>query len=251
MKLSAIIITKNEEKNIRSCIENLSFADEIIVVDNESQDKTISMAQSLGAQVYKIPGLDFSFLRNLGREKAKSEWLLYIDADEKVTKSLILEIKTAISASNHISGYYLIRHNYFFNRSWPKKEKMLRLIKKDSLLGWQGQLHESAMIEGEIGLLRFEMKHYTHGDLSTMLSKTNEWSEVEAFLRFKAEHPQMVPWRFLRVMLSAFWKSYISDGGWKVGETGLIESIYQAFSNFITYAKLWEMQNKAILKEKK
>ena len=242
MNLSAIIITKNEENNIQSCIENLSFADEVIVIDNQSFDKTASIAKSMGADVYQMPGLDFSFLRNLGREKAKSDWRLYLDADEKVTDSLKTEIKSAISDSGGFSGYQIIRHNYFFNKSWPKKEKMLRLIRKDSLLGWQGQVHETPMIEGKIGILKSEMLHFTHKDLGSMLSKTNEWSEIEAFLRFKANHPQMAPWRFIRVMVTAFWKSYISQGGWIVGDTGLIESIYQAFSSFITYAKLWEMQ---------
>ena len=81
-----------------------------------------------------------------------------------------------------------------------------------------------------------------------MIKKTNQWSEIEAELLFKANHPEMTWWRFLRVMLIKFWNSYIGQGGWKVGVPGLIESIYQAFSYFIVYAKLWEKQQRGITK---
>ena len=77
-----------------------------------------------------------------------------------------------------------------------------------------------------------------------MISKTIEWSQIEAELRFNANHPKITWWRFPRVMLSAFFDSYIKQGGWRVGTAGIIESIYQAFSIFITYAKLWEKQLK-------
>ena len=82
-----------------------------------------------------------------------------------------------------------------------------------------------------------------------MVEKTNQWSDVEASLRFKSKHPQVTWWRFIRVMWSAFYKSYIGQRGFKAGVIGLIESIYQAFSMFITYAKLWEMQTNQIGKQ--
>jgi len=86
------------------------------------------------------------------------------------------------------------------------------------------------------------IEHYTHTDLSVMIAKTNEWSEVEANLLFQSGHPAMVGWRFMRVMGTKFYDSFIRQGGWKAGTVGLVESIYQAFSYFIVYAKLWEKQ---------
>jgi len=244
MKLSAVIITKNEEKNIAKCFEKLNFADEIIVVDNESKDKTAQIAKKLGAKVFTVGGLDFSYLRNIGREKAKSEWILYVDADEEVTKSLALEIKKVIDKNEKFSAYTIPRKNYFFGKSWPGYEKMVRLIKRDSLLGWCGSLHESPIVIGKIGSLKSPILHFTHNDLSLMINKTNEWSEIEANLRYKNNHPKITWWRFFSVMFFAFWNSFVKNGGWKMGTTGLIESIYQSFSVFITYAKLWEKQNK-------
>ena len=108
--------------------------------------------------------------------------------------------------------------------------------------GWYGKIHESPQVEGEIGELQNYILHYTHRDLGQMLDKTNEWSEVEAELRFKSDHPKMSWWRFPRVMISAFFDSYYKQKGYKAGIAGLIESIYQSFSIFITYAKLWEKQ---------
>lgn len=243
MTLSSIVITRNEEKNISNCLKALKFADEIIVVDNNSYDGTVNIAKKLGAKVFKVPGLDFSYLRNYGKEKAKSEWMLYIDADERVTESLASEIKKVLSKKTDVSGFAISRQNYYFDTPWPKIEKIVRLVKKDSLIGWQGQLHESALVAGKIGTLMSILPHYTHRDLTSMIEKTNEWSEIESLLRFQNNHPKVSWWRFFRVMVSSFWKSYITEEGWKTGVIGIVESIYQAFSIFITYAKLWERQN--------
>lgn len=248
MKLSAIIITKNEEENIIDCIKTLTFADEVVVVDNNSIDSTVKKAKTAGALTYVVSGLDFSYLRNVGKEKASSEWILYIDADERVTHELGKEIAHAINSKYKYIGYSLIRQNYFLGKLWPKKEKMLRLIKKSNLIGWQGSLHETPLVSGEIRELKGALLHYTHRDISSMVIKTNEWSDIEAQLRFQNDHPSMRWWRFLRVMITAFWRSYVSDEGWKVGTVGLIESIYQSFSMFITYAKLWEKQNNMKIK---
>src|SRR5262249_20245880 len=108
--------------------------------------------------------------------------------------------------------------------------------------GWYGQLHESPEFSGHVEILQGYLLHFTHRDLSSMLNKTIVWSQVEVKLRFDAHHPKMTWWRFPRVIYAAFWDSYITQGGFKVGTAGLIESMYQAFSMFITYARLWEMQ---------
>lgn len=245
MNLSAIIIARNEQENIPFCIEGLKFASEIIVVDNNSTDKTAQFAKSKGAKVYHIKGLDFAYLRNIGKEKARSTWVLYIDADERVTNELAKEIIETVNNPKKYLAYKLIRQNYYLGRLWPKTEVVTRLVRKEALIGWQGSLHESPIVAGEIGILKSILLHYTHRYLSSMVEKTNEWSEVEAQLRYNSNHPFMVWWRFFRIMTSSFLNSYLKQGGWKVGTVGIIESIYQSFSSFITYAKLWEKQNKS------
>lgn len=250
-KLSTIIITKNEENMIADCLESISFSDEIIVVDNGSEDRTVDVAKRLGAKVYIHKTSDFSELRNFGLEKAKGEWVLYVDADERVTHELAQDIKNYCGAGSRFArqiskpvAFRIKRKNFYLgNHEWPKIEALERLFKKSALNEWRGQLHESPVIHGPIGELDGFLNHYTHKSLTEMLKKTIEWSEIEAELRFKANHPKMVWWRFPRVMISAFIDYYIVQKGWKVGTAGLIESIYQSFSIFITYARLWELQN--------
>lgn len=245
MKISAIIIVRNEADQIEGCIKSLSFADEIILVDNGSTDDTLNIAKKYKTVIVEVPGLDFSYLRNIGREKAKGAWLLYIDADERISLELQKEILSLVDKKTPFQAYNLTRQNYFMGKKWPRTENMVRLMKKNVLIGWQGALHETPIINGKIGFLQNLMFHYTHRSLREMLEKTNEWSEVEASLRFQNNHPQMTWWRFIRVIISSFYQTFIMSEGYKTGTIGLIESIYQAYSMFITYAKLWEKQNKA------
>lgn len=244
IKISGVVITKNAENVIADCLDSLSFCDEIVIVDSKSEDRTREIAEKMRAKVFEYESYDFSQARNFGLRKALGEWVVYVDSDERVTPSLHEEIiKSINNPINKYAGFRIKRKNFYFGgHEWPYIEHLERLFKKDKLEGWYGKLHESPKFRGEIGELDGYLLHYTHRDLGSMLAKTIEWSKIEAELRFKSGHPQMTWWRFPRVMLTAFFDSYIKQGGWKVGVIGLIESMYQSFSIFVTYARLWEMQ---------
>ncbi|OGH41786.1 MAG: hypothetical protein A3H79_00425 [Candidatus Levybacteria bacterium RIFCSPLOWO2_02_FULL_36_8b] len=246
MRISGVVIAKNAENLIADCLDSLSFCDEIVVIDNESEDRTREIAQKMGAKVFEHASGDFSELRNFGLKKASGEWILYVDADERVDNGLKNAITHLIkdnSSVQQLNAYFSKRKNFYFgNHEWSYVEKIERLFRKSSLSGWKGKLHESPIIDGEIGTLDGFLLHHTHRDLTSMVAKTIEWSKIEAELRFKSGHPKITWWRFPRVMLTAFADSYIRQGGWRVGTVGLIESVYQAFSIFVTYATLWEMQ---------
>lgn len=249
-KLTAIIIAKNEEDMIADCIDSVSFADEIVIVDSGSKDKTREIAKRMAAKVYDIDTDDFSAMRNFGRQKATGEWILYVDADERVSVELKKNILSLISHQSYVV-YKLKRKNFYFgDHPWPTIEYLERLFKKESLIGWKGKLHETPTYKGEIGDIDGYLMHFTHRNLSQMIKKTLKWSKIEAQLRVDAHHPPMKWWRFPRVMWGAFFNSYITQKGWKAGTMGLIESMYQAFSIFITYARLWEMQEKIKKNEK-
>lgn len=246
MKISAIVIARNEEARIVKCLSSLAWVDEVVVVDNGSIDNTREIAKQHGATVISAGDVrDFAKLRNLGREKAHGEWLFYIDVDEIVSDELVKEIEEAVREQKSVvSGYELRRKNYYLGHEWPRDEYILRLMRKDALGQWYGELHETARVKGEIGRLNAPILHHTHRTLEEMVRKTNQWSDTEAKLRFDAHHPPVFWWRLLRVMATGFWNSFIIQGGWKAGTVGWIESIYQAFSMFITYAKLWERQQR-------
>lgn len=241
--LSVVILAKNEEKMIDECLASIEWADETVLIDDESSDKTVEIGKKFGAKVFTHKLKDFSDQRNFGFRQTSSDWILYLDADERVTSDLAEEIKTVIK-NPHFSAYRIARKNFYLGREWPYKEKIVRLFKRKNFLGWQGVLHESPKFTGEQGELRGQILHFTHRDLTSMVVKTIEWSKIEAKLRLEAGHPQMTWWRFPRVMLTEFFNYYFRQGGWRVGTVGLIESLYQAFSIFITYARLWEFQQK-------
>lgn len=252
-KLSVLILTKNEEKNIEECLKSVEWCDEIIIIDDYSTDETLKEIKKLRNSVIKGKtkifkkqmNNNFAEQRNFGLDKTTGDWILSIDADERMTPELVNSIQhTVNSQNNYFAGYKLRRKNFYFgNNEWPYIEKLERLFRKDRLRGWYGELHESPRVEGEIGELDGFLLHYTHRNLSSMVEKTIEWSKIEAELRLKAGHPKMTWWRFPRVMFGEFFNYYIKQQGFKAGTVGLIESLYQSFSIFITYARLWEMQH--------
>ena len=250
-KISAIVLTKNSENLVADCLASINWTDEIVVIDDNSSDKTREMARKAGGKVFTFSG-NFSEKRNFGAKKAIGDWLLYIDADERVTPLLRKEIQSAISHQpstiNHFTAYAIPRRNIFLGHEmrwggwWP--DFVLRLIKKEALLKWEGELHEQPKIIGKVGKLKKPLTHISHRSLTEMVDKTNDWSEVEARLLFDAGHPKMTWWRFLSVGVREVWDRGIKKMGFLDGTVGVIEIIYQTFSRMITYAKLWEMQIK-------
>ncbi len=251
IRITAIILAKNEEKRIEMCLKSLSWVAERIVIDNGSTDRTPSLAKKFHAQVIRLSSGDFSYLRNTARNYANSDWLLYIDADEVVTDELAQEIDSLVSRFNperDPHAYQITRKNRFLGHPWPYQDVQVRLIRKASLLGWEGELHETPKVDGSIGRLQGKLLHDTHRTIEEMVTKTNEWSQTEALLRQHAHHPAVVSWRLLRVFTTGFFDTYIRQQGWRAGTVGIIESVYQGFSLFVTYAKLWEKQQEHLQK---
>lgn len=241
VKLSVIILTSNEEDFIAKAIRSVKWADQILVVDTDSIDKTREIAQKNGAFVIEHPFTDFSAQRNFALSYVKNDLVLYLDADEEVNEELRKNIEKEVSNPN-FHAYSLTRVNFYLGKEWPKKEQLTRLFWKKYLLGWEGKVHETAKVEGPTGEISGALIHHTHRSLESMIKKTLVWSAIEANLRLDAGHPPVTWWRIFRVMMTAFWNSYIRERGFQVGTVGLIESVYQSYSIFITYARLWELQ---------
>lgn len=250
-KITAIIIAKNSEDLIKDALESVMFCDEVIVIDNGSKDKTREISRNY-AKVYDYNSSSFSEVRNFGLSKVETDYVLYLDTDERISEELKKNIKDVLSKDSEYSGFKIYRKNYYLGKNeWPYVEKLERLFKTEKLKKWEGEIHESPIVEGTIGQLKGYILHFTHRDLESMLDKTINWSSTEALLRYNSNHPKMSWWRFPRVMITAFLGSYIKQQGYKAGVVGIIESIYQAFSAFITYAKLWELQNNLKIKNQR
>ena len=244
--LTVIILSKEDEDVITDAIKSIhGFADEVLVIDGNSDDKTREIAEKLGAKVLKNNFKNFSDQRNFAMDHTTTPWVYYMDSDERVTPAFIQEVNETIKIYNEysgIAGYFVNRRTFYFGHDWNFTDRVQRLFYRERFVEWKGVVHETPVIKGDFDTISAPIIHLTHRNLSQMVRKTNEWSEYEAKLRFESNHPDLVPWRYLRVMITEFFSSYIRNKGYKNGTYGLIEAMYQSFSIFITYAKLWELQ---------
>ena len=248
-KVSVVIITRNEEEMIEDCLKSIGdWADEIVIIDDASTDATVEIAKKYKTKITLLSKkTDFFELRNQGLKKASGDWIFYLDADERLTTDLKKEIKEVINKPA-FSAYVLPRRDFLLGKElhwggwWPDYVK--RLYQRTKLKGWQGEVHEEPVFEGELGYLKQPMIHITHRDLSSMVEKSKEWSKIEAQLLFKAHHPPVVWWRILRVMLSEFNLRFFRQQAWRDGVIGWIEGLFQVFNKFLIYGQLWEIQNK-------
>ncbi len=247
--LTVIIITKNEEKMISGAIKSAEFADQIIVADGGSTDETLNIAQKLGAKIVEInqKKLNFAQWRNQAMEYAEHDWVLYLDADERITKKLknFLTKSLKLKAKKY-SAYALPRKNYYLGKrvrhggSWP--DYVIRLFYKPDFIKWEGRLHEQPEFDGKLKKIKPSLKHFTHRDLTSMFEKSIRWTKSEAKLLYQANHPPVVWWRICRMMFTKFWQRIVKQSGWKDGTVGWINSIFEVFNTFMIYARLWEMQ---------
>lgn len=250
MKLSIIILARNVATEIIPSLKTSQFADEIIVVDTGSTDGTLEVCRKFGVKIVHATGDSFAKWRNDGAKAAKGEWLLYLDSDERIPVKLANEVLSTIADPRHES-YTISRYEVFLGRhlSHWGDPRVLRLIKRSALKRWEGRLHEQPKIDGTIGDLRQQMVHLSHKNIDEKLLTTLVWSKAEAKMLLDAGHPPMAGWRFVRIMLTEFWDRCLRQGLWRDGTEGWIEIIYQMFSKFVSYERLWEMQRKPSLRQ--
>src|SRR3989344_4854179 len=245
--LTAIIIAKNNETEIKDCLESVSWAGEIIVIDTGSTDKTLDIARKFTSKVFIFTRGSYSDWRNEGLKHSHGEWILYVDTDERVTHSLKQEVTKLLNGYAVINTAYAIpRRNIILGREMKHggwlPDYVKRLFKRKNLKRWTGDLHEEPIFVGEIGYLKNSLVHIKHNNLSDMVTKTNIWSEVEAKLMYDAHHPPMNVIRFMTAIFREFWLRMIKQKAFLDGTECVIYACYQVYSRFISYAKLWEMQ---------
>lgn len=250
-KLSVVIIAKDVEDEIIPALRSARFADQIVVVDTGSSDSTIEVAKRHADKVVLTGGSDFSKWRNLGAAKADGEWIFYLDSDERIPPKLAREITQLISQPDAQPAYTVPRYEILLGKHlkhWGDS-RVIRLIKKDKLIKWVGKLHEQPKIDGSIGEIKHKLIHLTHKNIDEKTLSTFAWSRTEAQLMSDAGHPQMTWWRFYRIILTEVIMRGLKQGLIWDGTEGHIEILYQSFSRFLSYVRLWELQQKPSLRE--
>jgi (heptosyl)LPS beta-1,4-glucosyltransferase len=184
-------------------------------------------------------------VRNKGMKEAKGDWVFYVDCDERVLSNLRTEIMEKIQASN-FSAFAVSRKNIIFGQDVSygpyKKDWMIRLFRKDKFEIWVGKVHEYGKFKGDLGYTENSLLHLTHRDLDHFVSKALEWSKIDAKLRLDSGHPKMTKKRFIRILVTQSYEELIKRRGLFGGTVGIIDSVLQVFSFFMTYVRLWQMQ---------
>jgi len=252
MKVTGVVLTKNEEKNIKRCLDSIEWCDEIIVIDDYSTDNTRNIAENRGALVVKRRlNDDFASQRNYGLEKASNEWVLFVDADEVVSPLLYNNIVRRLKEAD-CDGFLIPRQEYFVNKklhctdkpAWDWSfgfNKLLRLGKK-SAGKWEGKVHEVWEISGEIGELEESLIHYSYPDITTALKKVNRYSSIRAKeLADKGRTASIFD--ILTYPTAKFLKNFFWQGGYKDKTAGFIYCLLMAFQSFLIRSKLWQISN--------
>ena len=240
-KLGALVLTYNEAENISECLASLEWVDELVVVDSYSDDKTVELAKGYTNQVYQREFDDFASQRNFGLEELTTEWVLVVDADERVTTELKREIEEVLETPQ-AEGYRIPRKNYFLGR-WIKycgwyPDYTLRLFKrKDNR--YSGLVHEGLELSGKVKELDNPLLHYTYRNLEHYLAKINHYTTLDAQKKYQAGKKKGLLYILLRTVLE-FIKKYFLKKGFLLGAQGLILSVLSSYYQFLKYAKLWE-----------
>jgi (heptosyl)LPS beta-1,4-glucosyltransferase len=248
--ISVIILTKNEETFIERCVKSVLWADEVLVIDSGSTDKTKEIAASLGARVYEQEWLGYSAQRNKGIEVAKNDWVFFVDADELVTPELAHSIKEAMSGSvDERDGYSLNRRGDFYGILLPntsRKKKQLSFIRifNRRYSGYDPAMivHEEIKCPGKAIPLEGVLIHWRAYMMDGYITSANRYATMEAETLNSNGSRVNGFMIFLRPILRFLW-CYIARGGIFLGTRGLIHAMLHATSEYIRYAKLWEMQN--------
>jgi hypothetical protein len=243
--LSVAIITKNEAENIRACLQSISFAGQIILVDSGSTDSTLQIAVEFGCEVYSEEWLGFGPQKQLAIEKCRLPWILILDADERIPLDTADIIKKIVTDANvKEAGFSFPRKNYFQGRWikhagwWP--DRIVRLFRKDKGRMTAAIVHESVEVQGTVGLLNVPIEHFTESSLSKIIQKIDKYSTLGAEAAFKAGKTSSAFSAFMRAFFT-FNQDYFLRMGILDGEQGLTLAVTDAVNKFFKYAKLSEL----------
>lgn len=248
MKISAVIITHNEEANIEAALLSLAgIAAEIIVVDSHSTDRTVKLARKHTDRIFERNWTNFSDQKNYGDGLAVHPWILSLDADERLSPELRAEIGARLDDEPDCGAFSMPRKVYYLGR-WIKHsgwypDRKVRLFRKDRAR-WEGAyIHESLVVVGEVRKLKGDIHHYTYKNIADHLGRMNRFSDLGA-QKLYAEKKKCRWYHLLLQPFGRFVKSYVLKRGFLDGFAGMVVSVLNGYGIFIRYAKLREIWKK-------
>jgi glycosyltransferase involved in cell wall biosynthesis len=241
--LSVAVITKNEARNIESCLSSVAWAQEIVVVDEFSSDGTVDMAKGFGAKVYQESWKGFAGQKNSAVDKTTGDWVLSLDADERITLPLRQEIEETTGRKEAFPGYFIARKN-FFSGQWIRHggwypDYSLRLFKKGSGRFEERVVHEKVVVQGATGYLKNPMEHYTYRSVADYLIRMERYSRLAALEIAVAKRPPFWSALILRPAFT-FLNMYLLRGGFLDRKKGFFLAVSYAYYTFLKYYRFSE-----------
>jgi (heptosyl)LPS beta-1,4-glucosyltransferase len=253
-RIAAVVITKNEERNIRECLESVRWADEIVVVDAESADRTVELAKAYTPKVFVRAWPGYGPQKNFAMDQATGDWILIVDADERVSEELREEIQGVLrntpspspsrGEGSDVAAYRIPRRNFYYG-CWIQgagqyPDPQLRLIRRGRGRYNDLPVHEHLEADGPIGTLHGHLDHHTHPTVLAHELKIERYSTLAAQERIRHGKPKVAWYHLLVNPPWTFVKFYVLRGGFRDGLPGLIVSGFSGAHVLLKYAKLWE-----------
>ena len=246
-RVIAAILTKNEARHIGDCIQSVAWADEIMLEDSFSDDGTIEIAQKLGVKIFQNKFVNFAVARNTALENAKTlagRWILFVDADERVTLELAQEIKAVIQ-NDDIAGWWIPRYNMMWGHimqggGWYPDHQLRLMQVNQARYDLKRQVHEIVVLDGQVGYLKEHLLHYNYDTIAQFKSKQNRYIDLEAKI-LKEKGIRAKPWTYVSMPLREFYRRYVSLQGYKDGRVGLQVCALMSWYMVVTYLRLRQL----------
>ena len=248
-KLTVTVITRDEAANILAALDSVTWADELIVVDSGSTDDTVVLARQRTDRVFVREWSGYSAQKNFAAEQASHDWILSLDADERVTPALAGEIRALLGSEPGAHGYDMPRVSFYLGK-WIRTtdwypDHQLRLY--DRRAGtWAGEVHEGVHVRGTVGRLLADLQHFPYRDLSHHLQTIDRYTTLAA-RQLQARGRTVGMAGLAARPIAAFLRNYLARGGWRDGSVGLVVSILNSYYVFLKFAKLWELGRKEVV----
>jgi glycosyltransferase involved in cell wall biosynthesis len=245
VKLTVTVITRNESSNIAASLESVAWADEIIVVDSHSTDDTVAIARRMATRVEVRDWPGYGAQKNYAAAIASNDWILSIDADERVTSELATEIRGVIRSGSSAAGYRIPRVAYYLGR-WIRStdwypDYQLRLYDRRRAAWNERRVHESVVVNGPLGLLRHELEHFPYQSIAHHIQTIDRYTTLAAEDWLAAGRRANALQALVHAKF-AFLRNYLLKRGFRDGSAGLMVSALNSYYVFLKFAKLWERQ---------
>jgi len=240
-ELTVVILTKDEERNIEDCIQSVSWADRVVVFDCYSEDATTALAEELGAVVMYHEWRNYADQRNSALKMVESDWIFFVDADERATDEVAQEVRRVIAEGEAV-GWWVPRRNYIWGR-WIKHagwspDYQLRLLRRGhARYDPRREVHEVVILDGPEGYLENPLIHDNYRTVAQFMAKQKRYTGYEAAILFK-QGIRPRPHKFISQPLKEFWRRYVTLEGYKDGGHGLLLSLLLAYYTFQAYVRL-------------